>query len=65
MKKIDKKEVIRTYKDKIQFKCPVRGMVEQEVEIKVYTPISAPSPILSAEEIEELLEQYEIDSDNY
>lgn len=58
MKKYDKNSAIRTYTDTITFHCPKRGTVKQEVEIYVYASIAAPNPILSSEEIAELLTQY-------
>ena len=61
MKKTETKEVIKTYPEKIKFKCPTRGWVEQEVTVRVFTPVLAPNPILTSEEVAELLEQFDID----
>lgn len=65
MKSTGKKEIIRTYKDTIKYICPARGEVEQVVEIKVYTPISAPNPILTSEEVEELLNRFDIEPEGF
>lgn len=65
MKKSGPKDIIKTYKEKIKFICPNRGPVEQEVEVKVYTPISAPNPTFTSEEIAELLEQFDLEPEGF
>ncbi len=41
----DKKEQVlidRIYGTKIRYKCPVRGIVEEEVEVKLYKSVEPP-----------------------
>jgi hypothetical protein len=55
-KKMSKEELLETtYKTKIKYNCPVRGIVEQEVEVKRYSSIAPPEGnTIDAEELEVL-----------
>lgn len=62
-KKNDKFAEEGSYKTTVKFKCPVRGMVEQEVFVRKFTPVSTPemkstdamiSDLLNIEEVDEL-----------
>jgi hypothetical protein len=49
-----KEELLETtYKTKIKYKCPVRGWVEEEVEVKRYSTIMPPEgSMIDAENID-------------
>jgi hypothetical protein len=48
---------VKSYKDTITFECPVRGIVSQEVEVKVYKSKDTYYPLFLSEEVEALLDQ--------
>ncbi len=52
-----------TYTTKIKFKCPKRGIVEQEVVVRKFTPQAAPETKGVDSTISELLNQEEVDED--
>jgi hypothetical protein len=55
-KKMSKEELLETtYKTKIKYMCPVRGIVEEEVEVRRYSSIAPPEgSVIDAEELEVL-----------
>ena len=57
-KKTNKIQPEWTYKTTISYKCPIRGAVEQEVEVKVYKSVDSYDHPIS-EEVAELLAQEE------
>ena len=50
---------VRTYNTIIKYECPVRGTIEQIVEVKVFKQIDHKESILSAE-FEQLLEEISV-----
>ena len=56
MSREPKLKIERTYKTTITYTCPRRGLVAQEVEVKVYPSAPSPDPTSECEEIAELLD---------
>ena len=50
-----KEELLETtYKTTIKYKCPVRGWVEEEVEVRRYTAVAPPEGTVFEAEIESI-----------